>query len=100
MSWPALIALSFGCYALKAIGPLVLADRTLPAWASRLVGLVAIPVLAALVVVQTVGDGRSVVFDARAPAMGVAAMLVWRKAPFLAVVLAAAGTAALIRLVA
>jgi hypothetical protein len=40
------------------------------------------------------------VFDERVPALGVAGVLVWRKAPFLVVVLAAAATAALLRAVA
>jgi len=40
------------------------------------------------------------VLDARAPALCVAALLVWRRAPFLVVVLSAAGTAALLRAVA
>jgi len=38
--------------------------------------------------------------DARTPALLVAAVLVWRKAPFVVVALAAAATAALLRLVA
>jgi hypothetical protein len=37
------------------------------------------------------------VLDARTPALSVAAVLVWRRAPFLVVVLAAAATAALLR---
>jgi branched-subunit amino acid transport protein len=85
---------------MKALGPVALAGRTLPATAGRLVGLVAVPVLAALVVVQTVGSGDRLVLDARLPAMAVAAVLVWRRAPFLAVVVGAAVTAAGLRLLA
>jgi hypothetical protein len=40
------------------------------------------------------------VLDARTPALAVAAVLVWRRAPFLVVVLAAAATAALLRALA
>ena len=54
--------------------------------------------LAALIVTQTIGTGDELVLDARLPAVLVAAVLVWRKAPFLVVVLAAGGTAALLRL--
>ncbi len=46
--------------------------------------------------VQTVGEGRALVLDARLPALLVAAVLVWRGAPLLLVVTAAAGTAALL----
>ncbi len=38
------------------------------------------------------------VLDARAPAVLVAGVLVWRRAPFLVVVLAAGATAAILRL--
>jgi hypothetical protein len=54
------------------------------------------PLLAALILVQTLGAGQQLVLDARTPALSVAAVLVWRRAPFL-VVLAAAATAALLR---
>jgi hypothetical protein len=50
---------------------------------------------AALILIQTLGDGHRLVFDARAPALAVAAVLVWRRAPFLVVVLAAAAAALL-----
>jgi hypothetical protein len=59
-----------------------------------------VPLLAALILVQTLGDGPRLVIDARAPALAVAAVLVWRRAPFLVVVLAAAATAALLRALA
>ena len=99
MNWTALLLISAGCYLMKAFGPLVLADRSLPPTAARLVGLQAVPVLAALVVIQTVSSGDRLVLDARLPALGVAAVLIWRRAPFLAVVLGAAATAALLRTV-
>lgn len=97
MSWAALLVLAAGSYALKAIGPMLIGDRELSAEVARLLALVAVPLLAALIAVQTFADGRSLTIDARAPALAVAAVLVWRKAPFLVVVLAAAVTAALWR---
>ena len=53
------------------------------------------PVIAALVVVQTLdgGDGE-LVLSSRLPALVVAAVLIWRKAPVIVIVLAAAATAA------
>ena len=59
--------------------------------------LVAVPLLAALILVQTLGDGNRLALEPRVPALAVAAVLVWRRGPFLVVVLAAAGTAALLR---
>ncbi len=97
MSWVALLALAAGSYALKALGPLLLGAREPSPGAARLLALVAVPLLAALIVVQTLGDGRALVLDARLPALGVAAACVARRAPFLVTVLAAAATAAGLR---
>jgi hypothetical protein len=54
--------------------------------------------VAAMVAVQTLDGGGKLVLDARVPALAVAAVLVWRKAPFPVVLIAAAATAALLRL--
>jgi branched-subunit amino acid transport protein len=97
MSWTALLALCAISYALKASGPVLAGGRGLRPPIRAALDLVAVPLLAALIVVQTLGDGHRLVLDGRAPALGVAAILVWRRAPFLVVVLAAAATAALLR---
>jgi branched-subunit amino acid transport protein len=97
VSWAALLALAAGTYALKAAGPLVLGDREPSPWTARVLALLAVPLLAALIVVQTVGDGERLVLDARVPALAVAAVCVWRRAPFLVTVVAAAVVAAGLR---
>jgi branched-subunit amino acid transport protein len=97
MSWAMLAALSAISYALKAAGPLLAGGRQLGPQLRRILDLVAVPLLAALIAAQTLGDGHRLVADARVPALAVAALLVWRRAPFLVVVLAAAATAALLR---
>ena len=100
MTWTALIALSAISYGLKASGPVLAGGRQLGPQVRRTLDLVAVPLLAALILVQTLGDGHHLVLDARVPALAVAAALVWRRAPFLVVVLAAAATAALLRALA
>ena len=97
MSWSVLVAFAGLSYGLKAAGPLVVGGRELDVRARLLLDLVAVPLLAALIVVQTFAVGRHYVLDARVPAVAVAVVLVWRRAPFLVVVLAAAATAALLR---
>ncbi len=97
MTWAALIALCGISYALKAVGPVLAGGRELGPQLRQAVDLVAVPLLAALILVQTFGLGQQLVVDARAPALAVAGVLVWRRAPFLVVVLAAAATAALVR---
>jgi branched-subunit amino acid transport protein len=97
MSWVALLGLAVAAYALKALGPVLAGQRELRPGVGRVLDLLSIPLLAALVVVQSLDSGGEIVLDARVPALGVAAVLVWRRAPFLVVVLAAAATAALLR---
>jgi hypothetical protein len=96
VSWWTVAALCAAAYGLKVAG-VALAGR-----AGRAEGLalelVVVPVLASLILVQTIGGDRAVVLDARLPAVLVAAFLVWRRAPILVIVLAAGATAALLRL--
>jgi branched-subunit amino acid transport protein len=98
VSWWAVLAMCLSAYALKALG-IVLADR-IPrnALADGALDVVIVPVIAALIVVQTLDGGREIAIDARLPAVLVAAFLVWRKAPILVIVLAAGAVAALLRL--
>ncbi len=75
------------------VGP-VLARR--PA-TTRVMGLVPAAVVMAVIVQLSMADGRSLVADERLAGMAVAALLVWRRAPFLGVVVAAALTTAGLR---
>jgi branched-subunit amino acid transport protein len=59
---------------------------------------VTVALLAALVVIQTVGAGAAIFVDARLAAVVVAGVLLWRKVPFILVIIAAAAVAALIRM--
>ncbi len=96
--WLAVVGTSVGCYLLKLAG-LSLPRRLLVRSAvQRVAGLLPVALLAALVAVQTVATGRHLQADARLPALAVALVLVVVRAPFLAVVAAAAGTAAGLRL--
>ncbi|MEA2291385.1 MAG: hypothetical protein QOF17_405 [Solirubrobacteraceae bacterium] len=98
MSWGAVLALCLSAYALKALG-VVLAGRIPPrALAGGALDVVVVPVIAALIVVQTLDGGREIAIDARLPALLVAAVLIWRRAPILVIVLAAGAVAALLRL--
>lgn len=97
--WVLVVATSAGCYALKLAGYLVPARLIDRPRVRRLVELLPVALLVALIVVQGFADGRHIHVDgARLAGFGVGAVAVWRRAPFLAVVVAAALTAALIRL--
>jgi hypothetical protein len=97
VSWAALLVLAASAYAFKALGPVFARQGEVRPAAGQVLDLLAVPILAAVVVVQTIDGGQRIVIDARLGALGVAALLVWRRAPFLVVVLAAAATAAALR---
>lgn len=89
-----LIGLSAGTYALKAAGPLLLGGRPLPRRVERVAGRLPAALLAALVVVSTVADGETLVFDPRIVGIAAAAIALRLRAPFVvAVLLAVAATA-------
>ncbi|MCM3614268.1 AzlD domain-containing protein [Microbacterium enclense] len=96
--WNAVLLASVICVALKAVGYLLPARWLEAPRPARIADLLTVALLAALVVVQTLAAGPAIVVDARVPAVGVAALLLWARAPFLVVVAAAAVTAALLRL--
>lgn len=64
---------------------------------SRIAALLTVALLSALMATQALTKDGQIVFDARIASMGVAALLLKFKAPFLVVVAAAAATAALLR---
>lgn len=95
--WQIVILASIAVLAIKVVGYLVpprLFEKPTPA---RIANLLTVALLAALIVVQTLGSGRGIALDARVPAVAVAAGLFALRVPFIVVVIAAAATAALIR---
>lgn len=96
-AWTAVLAASALAYVLKLSGYLVPPSRmSHPRWVRALTVLPA-ALLAALVVVQTVTSGRHLEVDARLVAVAAAALALWRRAPFIVVVVVGAATAALVR---
>ncbi|WP_437584609.1 AzlD domain-containing protein [Paramicrobacterium sp. CJ85] len=96
--WHIVLAASIICLALKLLGYSVPPSLLEKPVVSRVADLMTVAMLSALIVVQTFGDGQAIVVDARLPALGVAALLLAVRAPFLVVVVAAAAVAALLRL--
>lgn len=97
--WSAVLLATIICMAWKAFGYLVPPNLLAAPKPARITDLLTVALLAALVAVQSLGDGQAIVVDARIPAILVAAGLLWLRQSFLVVVIAAAATAALLRLV-
>lgn len=96
--WLIVLGTVLGCYLLKLIGYLVPARVLEHGSARRVVELVPVALLAALVVVEAIANGRHYDLDGpRLAGVAVGAVAVWRRAPFLVIVVAAAVTAAVLR---
>ena len=95
--WIGIVVLIVGCFALKYAG-LSVPPRVLDHPATvRAADLIPVALLGALIAVQVFADGTSVTIDARLLGLGVAALLLTLRVPFLPMVVAAALAAALIR---
>jgi hypothetical protein len=99
--WTPLLIACGGCYALKLAGLSVPTRLVEGARFRRVALLLPVAMLAALIGVQTFSNADGpLTLDARAAGLGVAVLAVALRAPFLAVVGAAAAATALLRLVA
>lgn len=97
--WALVVATIVGCYLLKLAGYLVPARVLDHPRTRRVIELLPVALLAALVVVEAVASGRHLNWDGpRLAGFAVGAFAVWRRAPFLVVVVSAAVVAAVVRL--
>lgn len=99
MSWAAILVLAVGTYAMKAVGPVMLGRRVVPMRVQRLFLMLAVALLAALIALSTLADGARLTFDVPLVAgVSAAGLAVWRRAPFVVVVILGAAVAAGLRL--
>jgi branched-subunit amino acid transport protein len=98
-AWACVIAVGIGTFALKAVGPVGVAGRKLPAHTAELLDMVAPAILAALVVTETFAHGRSLVVDARLAGVAAGLAAIVLRAPIWLVVLVGAVATAVARLV-
>lgn len=93
-----ILALAVGTYAFRLAGVLLRDRLNLPDWSAWLLPTVATTLLAALAATAALTEGGGAAGVARPVGVLVGVVLAWRRAPFVVVVVAAAGTAALLRL--
>ena len=96
--WTWLLLSCLLAYAWKLVGYLVPATLLKNPRTSRIAGTMTIGLLASLTVVNAAASGQALLLDARLGALAAAAVALLFRAPFLVVVLAGAGPAALLRL--
>ena len=93
----AISALAAGTFAFRFAGPALRTRITFPPRAEKLLASSAVVLLAALVATTALYQGHVFAGPARPIGVLVGGVLAWRKAPFLVVLVAAAGTTALLR---
>jgi branched-subunit amino acid transport protein len=96
-TWSTIVGLALATALIKAFGPVIFGGRDLPQLLARTIPLLAPALLAALVVVETFGSGRSVTLDARTGGLAIASIALMLRAPLVVVVLCAAVATALVR---
>ncbi|MCW8379547.1 AzlD domain-containing protein [Streptomyces justiciae] len=92
-----ILALAVGTYAFRLVGPALHGRVELPARVQELLSAGAIVLLTALLATGALTEGGGFAGWARPAGVLVGAVLAWRRAPFVVVVLGAAGTAAVLR---
>ncbi|WP_341716989.1 AzlD domain-containing protein [Micromonospora sp. FIMYZ51] len=93
-----IVALAVGTYAFRIAGVLLRDRLDLPEWARQLLPVGAAALLAALAATAALTEVGRFAGWARPAGVLVGVLLAWRRVPFVLVVVAAAGTAALLRL--
>jgi branched-subunit amino acid transport protein len=96
--WAAIILGSLAVYSWKIVGFLVPETVLDHPKVAKIASLLTVALLSALTGVQMLTAHAQIVFDARIPALIVAGLLLAFRAPFIVMVAAAAGTAAILRL--
>ncbi|MFF4276379.1 AzlD domain-containing protein [Streptomyces sp. NPDC001536] len=92
-----ILALAVGTYAFRLVGPALHGRVDLPARVQELLSAGAIVLLTALLATGALTEGGGFAGWARPIGVLVGGVLAWRRAPFVVVVLGAAGTAAVLR---
>jgi Branched-chain amino acid transport protein (AzlD). len=94
----AMLTLAAGTFALRLAGPLLRTRLSIPPRAEQVLETSAVVLLTALVATTTLFEGHGFADVGRPVGVLVAGVLAWRHAPFLVVILAAACTTAVLRL--
>ncbi|WP_067439767.1 AzlD domain-containing protein [Nocardioides jensenii] len=92
------VLLGVGTFAFRAAGPMLHTRVVVSTSMQALMSMSATVLLVALAATSAVFDGSSPAGWARAAGVAVAVLLAWRRSPFVVIVVAAAGTTAVLRL--
>lgn len=95
--WSTIVLVAVVTFLCRGIGPFAVGERDLPAPLVRVVALLGAALLSALVVTSALAEGSSLRVGAKTVGIGVAAVLLWRRAHLAVVVVGAAAVTAALR---
>lgn len=95
--WIAVLVVATMNAMIKALGPIVLGARAVPARVSTVLALLPVVLFTALVVVDSVTEGRELIVDARLAGLAAAAIALALRASTVLVVIVAVGATAAVR---
>lgn len=98
--WILIVVVALLTAAIKAVGPVLLGGRALPPRFNGVIVVMPAAVLAALVVTSALADGNRLALDETTIGVGVGGLLLWRRAPVIVAVVAAAAVTAVLRALA
>ncbi|MGH9135209.1 MAG: AzlD domain-containing protein, partial [Ilumatobacteraceae bacterium] len=78
MNWTLVLALAAAAYTFKVLGLIVIGRRALPPALDRCLALIPAALIAALIVSDTLVDGKDLVVDARAAGVAAAGLAAWK----------------------
>lgn len=94
----AVVALGVGTFAFRSAGPALRSRLELSSQVEQIIAITAVVLLTAMVATTALADGGAFNSIARPVGVAVGGVLAWRRVPFVIVVVAAAATAAGLRL--
>jgi branched-subunit amino acid transport protein len=97
--WSVALVVALIAFSLRAVGPVLLGGKQLPAALSGLIELLPSALLAAFVVTQVFVSGSAFAIDARAVGVAAAAVAIYARLPLPVTLLLAASATALVRFI-
>lgn len=98
--WLIVLATAAVTALIKGFGPVTVGGRELPPWTAGVIGLLAPALLAALVVVSALSEGKTIAVGPQTAGVAAAAVALWRGANVLVTVLVAVAVTAGVRALA
>ena len=97
MTWTLVLTMAATAYAFKVLGLVVVGARTLPPVVDRCLALIPAALIAAIIVLNTLGNGQHLQIDLRLAGVAAAVVAAWRKLPLIAVIVIGSAVTAVLR---